>query len=344
MYFSASAGGGFHTWRQRFPDGVPEKITSGPSEEEGIAMAPDGRWLVTAVGQRQRSVSLHSPNGDRQISLEGYAYNPKFTPDFKTLFYRVLKGSQPSSDPTELWMADLNSGRNELFLPGFSLAGPQPYAISPDGSIVVFSFRDQGSPTQLWVAPLDRRSPPRPIPNGEGDWPLFGPKGEIYFRGADGFAYRIWSDGSERHRVIDQPILYTRGVSPDGEWLAVAAVEPTTKTRADLVFPLKGGSPNRIWGKDSLLRWSPDGKFVFLPGSMASGGAGAFGRNYVFPLAPGKMLPDIPPGGFRTEAEVVKYPGVRVIEVADIAPGPAPDVYAFSKETSQRNLFRIPLR
>ena len=85
MYFSSSAGGAFHTWRQRFPQGMPEQITSGPSEEEGIAMAADGRSFVTAVGQRQRTVTLHEAGGDRQISLEGYAYNPKFTPDGKKL-------------------------------------------------------------------------------------------------------------------------------------------------------------------------------------------------------------------------------------------------------------------
>ena len=80
MYFSSSGGGAFHTRRQRFPDEKPEQITLGPCEEEGIAMAPDGRSFITAVGQRQRSVTLHEPSVDRQISLEGYAYNPKFVP------------------------------------------------------------------------------------------------------------------------------------------------------------------------------------------------------------------------------------------------------------------------
>src|SRR5262245_52608498 len=55
MYFSSNVGGAFHTWRQRFSDGQPEQITSGPSEEEGIAMAPDGRSFITAVGTRQSS-------------------------------------------------------------------------------------------------------------------------------------------------------------------------------------------------------------------------------------------------------------------------------------------------
>jgi hypothetical protein len=49
MYFTASPGGVNHIWRQHFPDGEPEQITPGPTEEEGIAMAPDGRSFVTAV-------------------------------------------------------------------------------------------------------------------------------------------------------------------------------------------------------------------------------------------------------------------------------------------------------
>ena len=66
MYFSSDSGGAFHIWRQRFPDGQPEQITSGPTEEEGLAMAPDGRSFITAVGLTQSSVWLHDGGGDRQ--------------------------------------------------------------------------------------------------------------------------------------------------------------------------------------------------------------------------------------------------------------------------------------
>jgi eukaryotic-like serine/threonine-protein kinase len=59
MYFSADTGDGFHIWRQRFPKGDPEQITFGPTEEEGITVAPDGRSLVTSAGIRQGSVWLH---------------------------------------------------------------------------------------------------------------------------------------------------------------------------------------------------------------------------------------------------------------------------------------------
>jgi len=341
MYFSSSAGGSFHTWRQRFPDGVPEQITSGPTEEEGIAMAPDGRSFVTAMGQRQRSISWHTTQGDRQISLEGYAYDPRFTPGFKKLAYRILKGSQPSSDPTELWIADLESRSTEELLPGyFVIGGGHQYSFSPDGSEVVFagSDRDQKS-RRLWLAPLDRHSAPQPIPHAEGVMPYFGPGGEIYFRGEDGFIYQIRVDGTGKRRLNDQLISELQGPSPDGQW--VVGIHDGTA----FAYQTSGsGSPVAIRTYVSRVRWSQDGKTMFIQAGGASMGSGAVGRNYAFPLKPGKMLPDVPPGGFRSEDEMAKYPGVRIIDAADIAPGPTLDVYAFSKETTQRNLFRIPLR
>jgi hypothetical protein len=45
MYFSADTGGGVHTWRQRFPDGKPEQVTFGVTQEEGVHVDPDGRYL-----------------------------------------------------------------------------------------------------------------------------------------------------------------------------------------------------------------------------------------------------------------------------------------------------------
>ena len=90
MYLSSEAGGLYHIWRQRFPDGQPEQVTSGPTEEEGMAMAPDGRSFVTAVALENVSVWLHDARGERQISLEGNAADPKFTPDGKKLCYRII--------------------------------------------------------------------------------------------------------------------------------------------------------------------------------------------------------------------------------------------------------------
>ena len=56
MYLSANTGDGYHIWRQRFPDGTPEQVTSGATEEQGLSFAPDGRSFVTSVGQSQSTL------------------------------------------------------------------------------------------------------------------------------------------------------------------------------------------------------------------------------------------------------------------------------------------------
>ena len=61
------------------------------------------------------------------------------------------------------------------------------------------------------------------------------------------------------------------------------------------------------------------------------------------PLAPGQAFPPIPSGGFQSEAEIAKLAGARVIDSFDAAPGPTRDIYAFSRATVQRNLYRVPL-
>jgi hypothetical protein len=37
-------------------------------------------------------------------------------------------------------------------------------------------------------------------------------------------------------------------------------------------------------------------------------------------------------------------PGVQVIDAYDVAPGPLAEVYAFTRPTTQRNLYRVPVR
>jgi hypothetical protein len=53
MYLSAFVNGKSHLGRQRFPNGQPEQITFGPTEEEGVAVVPDGRSIITSVGVHQ---------------------------------------------------------------------------------------------------------------------------------------------------------------------------------------------------------------------------------------------------------------------------------------------------
>src|SRR5215471_3827863 len=76
MYFTSNASGSFQLWRQRFPDGAPEQLTSGPLQVEGLAVAPDGKSVVSSIGLTQRSIWIHENGGDRQVTLEGDAMCP----------------------------------------------------------------------------------------------------------------------------------------------------------------------------------------------------------------------------------------------------------------------------
>ena len=338
MYFSSASGGTFHTWRQQFPDGQPEQVTSGPTEEEGLAMAPDGRSFITAVGLTQSSVWLHDGAGDRQVSLEGYAYAPKFTPDGKRLLYQVRKEAA-----SELWVAELDSGRSEPLLPGFAVAvtGPGSYGsydVSPDGRQVVMASADKDGKSRLWLAPLDRRSPPRQIPNVEGEQPVFGATGEVFFRGVEGtsaFLYRVQEDGGQLRRALDMPVVGLSGESPGRNWLALG-------TGGVSIFRVDGGAPLRtkIQASSTILSWSGDGKHLFVQGK---GAAANLDKAYVLRLSPGQMVPESIVQGLPSEQEILKLPGARVIPLRNVVPGPTAETYAFTRQSVQRNLYRIPI-
>src|SRR5215471_1113780 len=70
MYFTASVEGTRRLWRQRFPDGRPEPITSGPIEAEGVAVAQDGS-IITSMGAHQSAIWIHDSSGERSLSSEG---------------------------------------------------------------------------------------------------------------------------------------------------------------------------------------------------------------------------------------------------------------------------------
>jgi Tol biopolymer transport system component/tRNA A-37 threonylcarbamoyl transferase component Bud32 len=346
MYFSSSAGGGFHTWRQHYPDGQPEQITSGPTEEEGFAISPDGRSFVTSVALRQSVVWLHEGGGERQISQEGYSYDPKFTPDGKLLCYRILKGGLTTYDPGELRVVEVDTGRDEPLLPGKEISGQVGLAfdISPDGRQVVAAVKDGQGKGRLWLAALDRQSPPRLVPNVEGDSPLFGNGGEIFFRSIEGgsaYLYRVLEDGTGLRKLSEQSIVLPSGVSRDGRWV-LARVDRVSNDI--LAFPAGGGASIRIiarTGSDHLT-WSPDGRSLFI--SIPTGGTAShvIGRTYIVPLQPGEMFPTVLSGGLQA-TDLASLPGVRVIDVFDVRPGPVPEVYALSRSTVQRNLYRIPI-
>jgi Tol biopolymer transport system component len=333
MYFTSDQGGINHIWRQRFPDGRPEQVTSGPTEEEGIAMAPDGRSFVTAVAVQNTSLWVHDPKGERQISLEGNDYDPKFTPDGKKLCYTIVTNARYQftfyKSPGELRVADLESGRSEPLVPGFPVLD---YDISGDGRLVVMSTLDGKGKTRLWMMPFDRSSPPVQIANVEGSSPRFGAGDDIFFRHLDGtsvFVYRVHPDGSGLRKAFTSPVFLTFSISPDGRWIDTWAPLGGNGPPSKQVFPLDGGTPIQL-GNFIFASWPMDGRSVLING-------------YLFPLKPGEVLPPIPAGGFHSPDEVAHLPGAHPIQADGVVLGPSASVYTFEKGTVQRNLYRIPI-
>jgi len=336
MYFCSNAGGRFHIWRRQFPDGELEPVTSGATEEEGIAMAPDGSSLITSVGATQSTLWVRDAKGERQISSEGYAVAPKFSHDGKKLYYLILRNGQSAAftrQDGELWVADLATGQNERLLGDTLITG---YDVSADDTQAVFSTQDKDGRPHLWLASLDLSFPPRQFESPvDEDSPRWDAAGHIYFRAAEGklnFVYRMNADGSQRTKVVQNPILELHGISPDGRW-AIVAEGATVQSKAD---PIGGGTPVVICAGYCGSGWS-DGGRTFSVYLLPMGGA----RTITVSLAPGKDLPEFPAGGM-TDTNFESVKNAKVLRGA-VYTGPGGVSAAFHEEV-HRNLFRVPLQ
>ncbi len=347
MYFGVEVQGEHHLWRQRFPSGIPEQITSGATEEDGIAVAPDGRSLITSIGMRQSALWIHDARGERPLSSEGNVFHPvisslsgtipTFSRDGRAVFY--LRSAAPGS-VVELWQTDLASEKSEPVLRGVSIL---EYDISDDGKEVVYSTQPPGEPSQLWLAALDRSSPPRMISSVGDDSPHFGPDGRILYRISDDkthYLAEMKRDGSGRSRVVPYAVGNLFFMSPDRHWITAVTEPPGGGIGGTYAVPVGGGDPRRICSGCPVI-WGPDGKFLYLGVRRPS--LTDRGKTRVVPLAPGEMLPKLPPLGLRALDDPDMLPGSYLIDGYSISPGHDPSVFAYVKTTMHRNLFRIPL-
>ena len=328
MYFSANTGSGHHIWRQRFPDGSPEQVTSGATEEEGIEFAPDGRSFITSIGTSQSTLWLHDSRGDRQITSEGSTFLPTFSSDGKKLYYLLQRAGGALHSKTDgggLWVADLETGQRQRILPNVVM---QHYTISPDGQRLLFVAAEGKGRFHVWLAMLDGRSSPRALTPSDEVRAFFGPRGDLLFVAEDNgakFVYRIKQDGSDLHKVIPTAVLSLFGVSPDGKWIAVWVTGSTLETHnAVMVYPVGGGTPALLCGTCAagdlffppLVSWAPDGKLVYLSFWEQA--------TYGVPLEPGQVLPVLPPGGIRSLDDVAALPGAQAFPVPRSVRRPQP--------------------
>jgi eukaryotic-like serine/threonine-protein kinase len=353
MYFSSSAGGGFHIWRQRFPDSVPEQITFGPTEQEGTAITPDGKYLITSMGLQQASISLHDSNGDRPLTSEGFAMHPTKPLSGDRVFYLMQSSASRAYVSGELWSLNLATGEKEQILPGYLMAC---YSISPDGTKVVFTSVGNEAGDGIWIASLNRarRSPPRQLTHGGEYRAFFGAPGEIVYmsQGEVRHLHQMKEDGSGNEMIYSDPVTYLIGTSRDGNWAEVILPQTPNSDGLRVQFiSTHGGKPYLACDACSIgfgparqeapmFSWSMDGKSVFV--ALKYYGLHTQ-RTVVLPYRSDRPLESLWPQGLKTEKDVAANPGAKLIDEADAFPRSGSPAYFVWRRATQSNLYRIPV-
>jgi eukaryotic-like serine/threonine-protein kinase len=345
IYLSANQGGRYHIWRQRFPGGEPEPLTSGPMEEEGIAMARDGRSFLTSVGTQYWTIWIRDLKGEHQMSSEGDVFFTTFSRDGTKLFYLKRAGQ---NEAPELWSTELTSGRSDRVVPGYGIDATfanydMSYAVAQDANWVAFLKRDEKKVSHIWTASTDHRTSPQQLPSLENeDSPVFLPNGDLVYRASEGgknYIYTRHRDGSGRKKLIEEAILDLTAVSPDGRWIAVLQKDDTNRDHPyrTLAYPAGGGKPVILCAL-CYLHWSVDGKYLavqFLPMPHSV-------ETYLLPVRSGRQLPDLPPEGLSGPEDSSKANRVTVLpKGVDSVLGP--EKYSYTETNIRRNIYRIPI-
>ena len=137
-------------------------------------------------------------------------------------------------------------------------------------------------------------------------------------------------------KALEQPVNvfnYLSPISPDGRWVFAWGPLPGNGPGAGQVYSLDGKPPISLGG-NGQVSWGAGGALLSYYGAPEA---------FYFPLAARQILPPIPAGGFRSSEEIARLPGARRIEGRLVTLGPPPDVYAFYRGNTQRNLYRIPV-
>jgi serine/threonine protein kinase/Tol biopolymer transport system component len=337
VYLTATNGDKSHIWRQPFPAGQAEQVTSGTTEEQGIAMAADGKSFITSVGTQNSEVWIHDQSGEHQVSSEGDTGGASFSSDGKKLYYLMSIGQ---TNRAELWVREVASGKAERVLPGYSM---DQYSVSQNGKQIAFAMVDQSGHSGLWIAPTDHRSSPLHIVSSAiEDSPAFLPDGDLIFRAAEGrtnFLYRMHADGSARRKISPDRIFDFIALSPDGRWAVVQAVGPDEeRTYSVIALPVEGGPPVPLCLNTCLPRWDVREEFMYV-NFLAQPDQ----NTYALPIRRGWAIPNLPSTGIVGIEDLKKAkPAVVIPHIVDSAVSPS--LYVYTVQSTHRNLYRIPLQ
>jgi hypothetical protein len=181
-----------------------------------------------------------------------------------------------------------------------------------------------------------------PSPVAE-DSPFFLPDGELVFRAIEAgsnYLYRMKIDGSARKKISPERILDTYGVSPDGRW--VAATTPASSDEEPVIhgktkaFAVDGTDAVPVCAQHCILNWDTSGEFLYLTRPEKSG------TSYALPVMQASGLPKIP-SKLATSIEDFGNPKEITAIPWQVESAVNPSVYAYTRQNTRRNIYRIQL-
>jgi len=126
-------------------------------------------------------------------------------------------------------------------------------------------------------------------------------------------------------------------VSPDGRWVIAGSLDTDPEhTAAVRAFAVDGSSMVTLCSVECRLNWDMSGKFAFLTFWHQPGGS------YQLPMTHASGLPQALP--FETSS-IQKMRDAKSIPVIPqyVETAVNPTVYAYTRQNTRRNLYRIPL-
>lgn len=135
-------------------------------------------------------------------------------------------------------------------------------------------------------------------------------------------------------------MLFFTTTSPAGDWL-IGVVQPAEGADVNYVntaFPTAGGSPFTLCSCD--VDWTPNGKSLVIRLGVASSAPPT--KTFVVALESGTTLPPLPAHGIRSREDLNNLPVTREID-GWIYPSDTGSAYVFTRNTTQRNIHRVPL-
>jgi len=144
------------------------------------------------------------------------------------------------------------------------------------------------------------------------------------------------ADGTARRKIISERILDLFGMSPDGRWIVIGTPNPSQEehTAGTKALRVDSGEQVLICPGFCDMKWDSSGKLAILNFSSAN-------DSYAFPVNQPSALPIIPPAGISGPKDL---PAVKTTIPTYVDSAISASVYAYTRRTTKRNLYRIQLK